>query len=107
MHIGQRATVSLIHGLTNKRFPRFVPLAVGCPSLKERYHQESALNQRHQSQVEGLGNHDMALIINDKAKSKLGGVMYVEDISTCSKIFNGKELNVCGNPWTRLLVSWL
>ena len=26
MHIEQRATVSLIHGLTNKRFLRFVPL---------------------------------------------------------------------------------
>ncbi len=37
MHIEQRSTISLLHRLTNKRVLRFVPLAVGCPSLDERY----------------------------------------------------------------------
>lgn len=37
MHVEQRPTISLVYGVTNKRFLRLAPLAVGCPSLDERY----------------------------------------------------------------------
>ena len=42
--------------------------------------------------------------MKDKAGLKLGGFMYLEDNSTCIKITNGRELEVCGIPWTQLLV---
>ncbi len=62
---------------------------------------------RHPHKVVIADNHDMTLDIKDKARLNLGGVTYLEGISTCIKISNGRELNVNGSPWSQLLVPGL